>query len=163
MRLGAFVVATAAFAGSMTGVAWAPKNLFGFGMTAGCATRDGGGLFQGSVNLTGFTTQDGKLMALGTITGTCIPDADSTKFVQLRDQAVLVPVAVSLATCDALDLTLGIVQVPSLGVTVDLTGKHLVAAPATKAERGRFCAAANLLGARPAEEVAIPLTNLIFR
>ncbi len=62
-----------------------------------------------------------------------------------------------------LDLLLGTVSIPDLGMTVFLSGRHLVVAPATKAERARFCAAARLLGERPAASVVGALNRLIFR
>lgn len=76
---------------------------------------------------------------------------------------MLVPVTIDLLTCDALDVLLGNVSIPDLGMTVFLSGRHLAVAPATKAERARFCAAARILAERPAASMVTPLNHLIFQ
>lgn len=164
--MAAFAVAVTAFAGSMTGIAWAPKNLLGAGISASCNLADSGaGTFQGSISITGFTVDRGQLAAVGTMTGTCTPDVGGTAKPGEIPQGtmVLVPVSIDLLTCDVLDLLLGNVSIPSLGMTVFLSGRHLAVAPATKAERGRFCAAANLVGVRSPADVVTPLNHLIFQ
>ncbi len=159
-------MAVTAFAGSMTGIAWAPKNLLGAGITASCDLRDSGaGTFQGSISITGFTVVEDELAAVGTMTGTCTPEiGGAARPVEIpQGTTVVVPLAIDELTCDVLDLLLGTVSIPDLGMTVFLSGRHLVVAPATKAERARFCAAARLLGERPAASVVGALNRLIFR
>jgi hypothetical protein len=165
-RAAAFAIAVAAFAGSMTGIAWAPKNLFGSGIATTCEVKDGGtGQFQGSLTITGFTVTKGQLVGVGTMSGTCTPDIGSTfKEEQLPlGTALLVPFSIDALTCDTLDLILGDISVSSVGMTVHTAGRHLVVAPATKAERARFCAAAKVVGARSAVEAITPLNHLIFQ
>ena len=164
-RVAAFAVAVMAFAGSMTGIAWAPKNLFGSGIATTCDVRDGGtGQFQGSISLTGFSVSRGQLVGVGTMTGICSPDDGSTfKEMTLPPTLALAPLSIDALTCDVLDVILGDVSISSAGMTVHLAGRHLTVAPATKAERGRFCAAARLLDARPAAEMITPLNHLIFQ
>ncbi|HEV2756317.1 MAG TPA: hypothetical protein VG318_11150 [Actinomycetota bacterium] len=165
-RIGAFVVAVMAFAGSMTGIAWAPKNLLGAGITASCSLTDSGaGTFQGSISVTGFTVVRDGLAAVGTMTGTCTPDVGGTaKPVEIpQGTAVVVPVTIDLLTCDVLDVQLGNTSIPQLGMTVFLSGRHLVVAPGAKAERARFCAAARLLAERPAASMTTALNHLIFQ
>lgn len=76
---------------------------------------------------------------------------------------MLVPISIDLLTCDVLDVLLGEVPVGAVGMTVDLSGRHLTVAPASKAERSRFCAAARLLEERPATQMATALNHLIFQ
>ena len=155
-----------AFAGSMTGIAWAPKNLLGAGITAPCDLKDAGaGTFQGSISVTGFTVVKDQLAAVGTMTGTCSPDVGgTTKPVEIpQGTMVLVPLAIDLITCDVLDVLLGNASIPALGMTVFLSGRHLAVAPGTKAERARFCAAAKMLAERPPATVVTALNHLIFQ
>jgi hypothetical protein len=164
--MAAFAVAVMAFAGSMTGIAWAPKNLLGAGITAPCEQKDtGAGTFQGSISITGFTVVKDQLAAVGTITGVCTPEigGDAKPVPIPQGTMVLVPLTIDLLTCDVLDVLLGNVPVPELGMTVFLSGRHLAVAPSTKAERARFCAAAKLLEQRPAASVAPALNQLIFQ
>lgn len=165
-RIAAFGVAVMAFAGSMTGIAWAPKNLLGAGISASCEQKGtGAGTFQGSISVTGFTVVKDGLAAVGTMTGVCVPDAGGTaKPAEIpQGTMVLVPVTIDLITCDALDVLLGNVSIPELGLTVFLSGRHLTVAPATKAERARFCAAARMLAERPATSMVTALNHLIFQ
>lgn len=165
-RAAAFAVAVAGFAGSMTGVAWAPKNLFGSGIATTCEMRDGGtGQFQGTISLTGFTVTRGALVGVGTMTGTCTPDAGSTfKATEIPHGSVaLVPLSMETISCDVLDVILGDVSIGSVGMTVHTAGRHLTVAPATRAEQARFCAAARLAGVRSAGQMITPLNHLIFQ
>lgn len=165
-RAAAFAVAVAGFAGSMTGIAWAPKNLFGSGIATTCEVRDGGaGQFQGSISLTGFTVSRGTLFGVGTMTGTCTPDAGSGfKATEIpHGSLALVPLSIETLSCDVLDVVLGDVSISSVGMTVHTAGRHLTVAPGSKAETARFCAAARLAGARSAVDMITPLNHLIFQ
>jgi hypothetical protein len=164
-RIAAFAVAVTAFAGSMTGIAWAPKNLFGSGIASTCEVKDGGtGQFAGSISLTGFTVTKGGIAGVGTVTGACTPDAGSAfKEIRVTGAMAFVPLTIETLSCDVLDIVLGDVSLSNEGVTIHLAGRHLAVAPATKAEQARFCAAAKLLGARPAADMITPLNHLIFQ
>ena len=166
-RVAAFAVAVMAFAGSMTGIAWAPKNLFGSGLSAACDVKDGGaGSFQGSLTITGFTVVKDQLAGVGSMTGTCTPNGGGRtgKPVEIpHGTSVLVPLSIDLLTCDVLDLLLGDVAVGDVGMSVYLSGRHLAVAPMGKAERARFCAAARVIATHPAVEKVIPLNHLIFQ
>ncbi len=157
-RAAAFAVAVMAFAGSMTGVAWAPKNLSAHVIEAACEVKDAGaGEFLGSVSLTGFTTVDGQLFGAGTVSGTCT--TRSTK--ALVTGAILVPVSIQELSCHELDLVLG--DVSSGNVTVRTAGMHLFMSPGTRASMARFCAAERLAATRPLEEMLTPLSQLLLQ
>jgi hypothetical protein len=148
-----------AFAGSMTGVAWAPKNLAVHVIEAPCAVPAGAGDFLGSITLTGFTTVDGRLYGVGTVSGSCA--TRSTKVV--AEGGIVVPVSIQELSCHQLDLVLGDVSMPATGLTVGTSGMHLYLAPGTRASQARFCTAERLAATRSLEEMLAPLSQLLFQ
>lgn len=162
-RAAAFVIAVAGFAGSMTGVAWAPKNLSVQVIEAGCEVKDAGpGAFLGSVSLTGFTLVKGQLFGVGTVTGTCTL-ASGARVVAPARGGVLVPISIQELSCDELDLVLGDVAIASVGMTVRTSGMHLFLSPGTSGAQARFCAAERLAAVRPLTEMLTPLGQLLFQ
>lgn len=157
-RAGAFAVAVMAFAGSMTGVAWAPKNLSAHVIEAACEVQGAGtGEFLGSISLTGFTTADGQLAGVGTLTGTCTTRSTKT----VANGSILVPVSVQELSCHELDLVLG--DVSTAGMTVRTAGMHVYLSPGTKGAMARFCTAERLAATRPLTEMLTPLGHLLFQ
>jgi len=77
-----------------------------------------GGAFNGVFRVQRFTTQNGQLAAVGTLTGTITNAVGAV--VGAVNQTVTVPVAVTSATCDILHLTLGPLDLSLLGLNVHL-------------------------------------------
>ncbi|MEV4349453.1 hypothetical protein AB0J83_33760 [Actinoplanes sp. NPDC049596] len=82
------------------------------------------GTFAGSFTPTKFASQNGNLVATGTLTGT-LTDSAGTNLGTVN-QAVTAPAVVARATCRVLDLVLGPLHLDLLGLTVDLNQLHLV-------------------------------------
>ena len=162
-RTAAFAVAVTAFAGSMTGIAWAPKNLTVHVIEAGCEVdQSGAGAFLGAVTMTGFTVVDGQLLGVATVSGTCTLAGGSRVAIPEGARA-LVPVSIQELSCAKLDLLLGDVSIASAATTVQTTGMHLVVFPGSKGDAARFCAAADLAARRSVVEMLRPLSQLFFR
>ena len=160
-RAAAFFVAVMAFAGSMTGVAWAPKNLSAHVIEAGCDVQGAGeGTFLGSVSLSGFTMIGDQLFGVGTMSGTCATRSGRTV---VSGGSLLVPVSIQELSCHELDLLLGDTSVASAGLTVDTAGMHLFLSPGTKGSMARFCAAERLAANRSVAEMLTPLSQLLFQ
>jgi hypothetical protein len=105
----------------------------------------GGGTFAGTFNLTRFATQNGALVAVGTIAGTLTNAAGQTSSVV---QTVSIPAAVAATTCQILHLDLGPLSLDLLGLHVDLS--RIVLDITAEAGAGNLlgnllCAVANLL------------------
>lgn len=157
----AFAVAVAGFVGSMTGVAWAPKNLSTHVVEAACDVKDqGAGAFLGSFSLTGFTTIRDQLFAVGTASGTCTTRGGN---VVVTEASLLVPVSVEELSCHELDLLLGDTAIASSGMTVDTSGTHVYLSPGTRGAMARFCAAERLAATRPFADMLTPLSQLLFQ
>lgn len=160
-RAAAFAVAVAAFAGSMTGIAWAPKNLSVHVIEADCEVKDAGtGAFLGSVTLTGFTILRGQLFGVASVTGTCTV---AGRNVAVSEQRALVPVSIQELSCAKLDLMLGDLASASAGTTVRTAGSHLLVVPGSRSAEARFCAAERLAGIRPIADMLTPLGQLLFQ
>lgn len=160
-RAAAFAVAVAAFAGSMTGIAWAPKNLSVHVIEAACEVKDAGtGSFLGSVTLTGFTTIRGQLFGVASVEGTCTV---AGRAVTVSEPRALVPVSIQELSCAKLDLLLGDLASASANTTVRTAGSHLLVVPGTRGAEARFCAAQRLAGMRPVSEMLTPLSQLLLQ
>lgn len=160
-RAAAFAVAVAGFTGSMTGIAWAPKNLSVHVIETSCEVRDAGsGGFLGSVTLTGFTMVRDRLFATATVDGTCTL-ANGTKVGVPRSSTASVPVTVQELSCDELNLLLEDVSVG--GMTIHTGGTNLSIFPSSKGALARFCAAERLAANRSVGEMLTPLSQLLFR
>lgn len=160
-RWAAFAVAVAGFVGSMTGVAWAPKNLSVHVIEADCEVKDAGtGAFLGSVTLTGFTTIRGQLFGVATVDGGCTV---AGRKVVVAQQGALVPISIQELSCAKLDLLLGDLSIASAATTVRTAGSQLLVVPGSRGAEARFCAAERLAGVRPIAEMLTPLGHLLFQ
>ncbi len=159
-KAAAFAVAVAGFVGSMTGIAWAPKNLSVHVIEDDCTVANGAsGTFLGSVTVSGFTLSGHRLFGVATVSGSCT--AGSQKVV-VEDQA-LVPVSIQELSCEELSLLLGDITAAAAGVTIGTSGTNLSVFPASRGARARFCAAERLAETRPAAEMLTPLSQLLFQ
>ncbi len=162
-RAAALAVATTAFVGSMTGIAWAPKNLSVQVIEADCGVKDAGsGSFLGAVTLTGFTMAKDQLAGVATVTGTCTL-ANGTKVVLPAGTTVVVPLSIQELSCHELELTLGDVAIASAAMTLETGGLHLFLSPGSRGDQARFCAAERLARTRPLQEMLTPLGQLLFQ
>jgi hypothetical protein len=84
-----------------------------------------GNTFAGNLDITRFATQNGQLVALGTLTGTLTNTA--TGATQAVNEAITLPVstAQTTASCQILDLVLGPLDLNLLGLVVHLDTVHL--------------------------------------
>ena len=80
-------------------------------------TDTSGNLTNGKLSINRFAVQGGKIVALGTLTGTLNN--------QQINQAVTLPVTIGQHTCDILHLTLGPLHLDLLGLVVDLSAIEL--------------------------------------
>ena len=160
-RAAAFAVAVAGFVGSMTGIAWAPKNLSVQVIEAGCAVKGAGsGSFLGSVTMTGLTMTNGQLAGVATVAGTCTLGSGA-KVVLPAGTSVVVPVSIQELSCHELELTLG--HIASTSMTLQTGGLQLFLSPGSRGDQARFCAAARLAATRPLADVLTPLSQLLFQ
>lgn len=150
----------AGFVGSMTGIAWAPKNLSVHVIEAACDVKDAGsGTFLGSVTLTGFTTIRDQLFATATVEGSCT--LAGTKVLLGPGTSAQVRVSVQELSCDELNLLLGDVSAGTTTIRTD--GTNLSIFPASRGAAARFCAAERLAASRSLGEMLTPLGQLLFR
>lgn len=157
-RAAAFAVAVAGFVGSMTGIAWAPKNLSVHVIEADCQVGSGSGDFLGSVTLTGFTVVNGVVFGVATLDGKCTLAGSQ---VLVRGDRVAVPVSIEELSCHELELVLGDFSVG--GTTVRAAGTHLFLSPGSRAAQARFCAAERLAATHSVAEMTSPLSHLLFQ
>lgn len=89
-------------------------------------TIAGLGTFTGTFTPTGFTNQNGQLMATGLVNGT-LTSATGTVLQTVTNQLVTLPVtsAASSAACNVLSLQLGPLHLNLLGLVVDLNQVNL--------------------------------------
>ncbi|HEX2295746.1 MAG TPA: hypothetical protein VHN37_10600 [Actinomycetota bacterium] len=161
-RAAAFAVAVAGFVGSMTGVAWAPKNLSIHVIEADCQVGSGSGDFLGSVTLTGFALDGSQLTGTATVAGTCT--IGSAKTVVPEGTRTSVPVSIQELSCDELRLTFGAdVSIAAPAMTIDTGGMQLSVFPGTRGAEARFCAAERLAATRSVTEMLTPLSQLFFQ
>jgi hypothetical protein len=122
---------------------------------------DAGGTFAGTVGITRFVTQNGSLVALGTVTGAVTDAAGVTT--AIAPQAVALPVAAA-GTCDILHLTLGPLDLNLLGLVVHLDRIQLdiTAQQAPGNLLGNLlCAVAHLLDGGPLGGLSALLNNIL--
>lgn len=154
-------VAVAGFAGSMTSVAWAPKNLSTHVIEADCTVANvGTGSFLGSISLTGFTMVGDQIAGVGTVSGTCT--TASTKVITPRT-SVVVPLTIQELSCHELELLLGDVTYPGTGLTLETGGLTLFLSPGSSSAQARYCAAERLAGIRSLADMLTPLSQLLFQ
>ena len=143
-RVGISALAVAMFAGLMTGTAWAPKNLFTNVFSSTCtlsgATGATGRVNNGSFTLEGFTVgRDGQLMATGQLIALC----DGTAVDEEFNEAIVAPVSVLQADCEAFDFNLA-------GSVPNPKGTSIVVSPVRVLisdmgyPKGMFCALGRL-------------------
>ena len=89
------------------------------GTLAGTAQQ----VFNGTLNVQRFTTQNGELTAVGTLVGTLTDPVTGAQ--SPIDTAVSAPVAVAQSSCQILDLVLGPLDLDLLGLQVHLDTVHL--------------------------------------
>ena len=160
-RAAVLAIAVAGFAGSMTGIAWAPKNLSVHVIEAGCQVKDAGtGAFLGTVSMTGLTVVKGQVFGVATVSGTCSLGARN---LVVTERSALVPVSIQELSCAKLDLLLGEVSISSAGMTLGTAGMHLFVVPGSRSDEARLCAAAGLAARRSVGEMLTPLNHLIFQ
>ncbi len=156
-RAAALAVAVAGFVGSMTGIAWAPKNLSVHVIEADCQAGAGSGDFLGSVALTGFTVVDGTLFGVAAVDGKCTLGSGQ---VPVTGNRVAVAVSIEELSCHELELVLGDFSLG--GTVVETAGTHLFLSPGSRAAQARFCAAERLAATHSVAEMTSPLSRLLF-
>jgi hypothetical protein len=137
----------------------APQSTFsGIPVTGTCTNNGTSGTFTGTLDVIRFVFQNGRLFAVGSLTGTCSAGGSVT------DQQVRLPVRIPNATCQILDLVLGPLHLDLLGLVIDLNRVHLQ----ITAEQGPgnllgnlLCAIAHLLDHNRLDVIA-PILNAIL-
>jgi hypothetical protein len=81
------------------------------------AGSNASGSFVGTATINKFVSQNGQVLAVGTITGTLTNTATGAVSSVLTTFAA--PVAVTTATCQILDLTIGPIHLDLLGLVID--------------------------------------------
>jgi hypothetical protein len=111
---------------AMTALVIAPASAFAAPVQSTRAARavavpvsgtNASGSFIGTATITKFVNQSGKLVAVGTLAGTLTNTA--TGAVSSILTTFSAPVAVTTATCEILDLTIGPIHLNLLGLTID--------------------------------------------
>jgi hypothetical protein len=122
------------------------------------------GTFVGAFDIQRFAVQGGQLVAIGTLTGE-LTNTVTVVVTEITRQIAL-PVGVTQATCDILDLTLGPLDLDLLGLVIHLDQVHLT----IDAEQGPgnllgnlLCAVAGLLDGTPNVSGLARLLNQILR
>jgi hypothetical protein len=122
------------------------------------------GTFEGTADIDRVAMQNGRLVAIGTLTGDVVNAAGNTVG-SVTDKAVSLPVASQDGSCQILDLSIGTVRLDVLGLVVQLDPVHLN----ITAQQGAgnllgnlLCMVANLLN-RPASAFGFlsPIVNLL--
>lgn len=126
-------------------------------------TTPDGGAVAGTFEITRFANQGGNLVAVGTFTGAITDAAGAT--IASGTQALTLPVAVTQASCDILNLVLGPLHLNLLGLVVDLNQVELdiTAVPGAGNLLGNLlCAVAGLLdGAGPLGAISALLNRIL--
>ena len=158
------VAATAFTLAPMSAAAAAPAAPPSAGLTqAVTGTVQNGGTFAGTLNITRFASQNGQLVAVGTLSGT-LTNALGVVIGTVTNVPVTLPVAAS-GSCTILNLTLGPLDLNLLGLMVHLDTVHLT----ITAQQGPgnllgnlLCAVANLLnGGGPLSGIAALLNRIL--
>ena len=126
-------------------------------------TAADGGSFAGTFTPAKFTTQNGKLLATGSLTGT-VSDASGAT-IGTVSRTVSMPVTVAAVTCQVLNLVLGPLHLDLLGLVVDLNQVHLVITAVQGAGNllgNLLCAITHLLDGTPTAGGLSALLNAIL-
>ena len=125
-------------------------------------TIAGGGTFAGTLDIQRFTSKNGQLVAIGSLTGT-LTNALGVVIGTVTNRGVRLPVTNVVGTCEILDLDLGAIHLNLLGLVVDLAPVHLDIIAVPGALLGDLlCAVSNLLsGGGPLGSLATLLNNIL--
>jgi hypothetical protein len=126
-------------------------------------TAANGGSFAGSFTPSKFSTQNGKLLATGVLTGAVSDSSGAT--VGTVTRTVSMPVGIAAATCQVLNLVLGPLHLDLLGLVVDLNQVHLVITAVQGAGNllgNLLCAITHLLDGTPTAGGLSALLNAIL-
>jgi len=126
----AFITALAAVAAIAAGLtiapaasaAGSPTNLDAVPVEG--AVSSIGGTFEGMADINRVAMQNGRLMAVGTLTGDIVNSAGDTVG-SVTDKPVSLPVVAEDGSCQILDLSIGTVRLDLLGLIVQLDPVHL--------------------------------------
>ncbi len=80
-------------------------------------TSSSGGIFAGTMDINGFSIQDGALVALGTISGT-LTDAAGNTAASVTDAPVAATVQQQGTSCTLVSLSIGAIDIEAIVVTV---------------------------------------------
>jgi hypothetical protein len=160
-RAGALALATTMILGIGAGTAWAPRVKLLPAAGTPCMVDLEKGDFQGSFGLQSFAVQNGVAVAIGSLVGTC--STDTRDVIVPGGTIVAVPVRVSAASCDKIDLTFGdaSVQVGTGKVGVTIPGTTLL--PEPKQVRGLMCAFAAQVDKKPLTALVTELNKVFAR
>jgi hypothetical protein len=131
-------------------------------VTGSFTNAAGLGTFTGVLSIDRIASQNGQLVAIGTVTGT-LTDALGNVLGTVT-QAVTVPLAAT-GTCTILDLTLGPLHLNLLGLVVDLNQVHLqITAQSGPGQLlgNLLCAVSHLLDGNAADTAIANLLNQIL-
>jgi hypothetical protein len=122
---GLLVLASAGLASAQTGTHAAPRapslgEFSGIPVTGTCTYGGTSVPFSGTLTVKKFTSNAGKVVALGTLSGSCAGAR------QIGQQSVALPTSITGATCQILNLVLGPLHLDLLGLVVNLSKVHLV-------------------------------------
>jgi hypothetical protein len=123
----------------------------------------GNGSFAGNFTPARFTTQNGKLLATGVLTGTVRDSSGAT--IGTVTRTISLPVTAAAATCQVLNLVLGPLHLDLLGLVVDLNQVHLVITAVQSAGNllgNLLCAITHLLDGNPTAGGLAAILNAIL-
>ena len=120
------------------------------------------GSFKGSYTITRFATQNGALVAVGTLTGTVTDAVGNT--LGTINQALTLPVSAISATCEILHLELGPLDLTLLGLNVHLNKVVLdiTATPGGGLLGDLLCSIADLLSNNSPLSALVKLLNNVL-
>jgi hypothetical protein len=125
----------------------------------------GAGTFTGTLNIQRFATQNGQIVAVGTLTGTLTDSVGAVLGTIVRTVTLLLDAAATQASCDILHLELGPLDLDLLGLVVHLNKVVLdiSAVPGAGNLLGNLlCSVANLLNGGGALSAIVNLLNQIL-
>ncbi len=125
----------------------------------------GAGTFTGTLNIQRFATQNGQIVAVGTLTGTLTDSIGTVLGTIVRTVTLLLDAAATQASCQILHLELGPLDLDLLGLVVHLNKVVLdiSAVPGAGNLLGNLlCAVANLLNGGGALSAIVNLLNQIL-
>jgi hypothetical protein len=126
-------------------------------------TAPGGGSFAGTFTPAKFSSQNGKVLATGVLTGT-VKDSSGAVIGPVT-RTVSMPVTIAAVTCQVLNLVLGPLHLDLLGLVVDLNQVHLVITAVQGAGNllgNLLCAITHLLDGTPTLGGLTALLNAIL-